>query len=228
MADKDEVEGASSRGSGDQETCWDREYSCPHPMWKGPPKDDLGLELAGVVLELGCGNGKTAAVLVRTASSVVALDFSRVGLRSCRLAVPSPGLELVRGDLRSLPFADRTFDHVVASHVLGHLLQDERRRAMDEIIRVLVPGGTLVLRAFSVKDMRCGQGQEIEAGTFRRGTGIRNHFFSGEELRVLTVGLEEVTLEESVSSKRYGGREMTRAEWSGIFRVIRDGPQSKP
>lgn len=203
-----------------QRASWDREYSAPHPMWKGPPHEDPGLELEGKVLELGCGNGKTASVLVRKAAAVVALDFSMNGLAACRSAVRSPKLELVRGDLLSLPLADRSFDNVVASHVLGHLLEDERSEAMREIVRVLVPGGTLTLRAFSVRDMRCGQGREIEAGTFQRGTGIRNHFFERDELLDLASDLEEISLEEITSRKRYSGMEMIRAEWSGAFRSM--------
>lgn len=206
------------RDGNEQRASWDREYSSPHPVWKGPPVE-LGMELGGRVLELGCGNGKTASVLVRTAAGVVALDFSRKGLEACRNAVTSSNLEVVRGDLRSLPFADRSFDGVVASHVLGHLLEAEREEAVGEILRVLAPGGALVLRVFSVRDMRCGQGREVEKGTFQRGTGIRNHFFDGEEMLSLTSRLQEVSLEESISRKRYGGEEHVRAEWVGIYRA---------
>ena len=178
------------------------------------------LPLAGArVLELGCGNGKTAASLVRDASLVAALDFSRKGLEACRATVRSPKLDVVLGDVCCLPLADRSFDHVVASHVLGHLLEDERTEALKEIARVLVPGGTLLLRAFSVRDMRFGQGQEVEGNTFQRGTGIRNHFFEGDEIRRMTSGFEEIALEEIISRKRYDGAEKTRAEWAGTFRA---------
>lgn len=202
----------------EQIASWDREYSGSHPMWKGPPCTDPGL--GGRVLELGCGNGKTASALVRGAELVVALDFSLKGLEACRRATPSPKLEVVRGDACGLPFPDRCFDHVVASHVLGHLLEDERTIAMREITRVLVPAGTLVLRVFSVGDMRRGQGREVERETFQRGTGIRNHYFDREELRMLASRLEEVSLEEIISMKRYGGNERTRAEWTGVFRKV--------
>jgi SAM-dependent methyltransferase len=206
-------------GSEEQRVSWDREYSAPHPMWKGPPSADVGAEMRGRVLELGCGNGKTASALVRVADEVVALDFSRSGLEACRLLVPSPRLSLVRGDARFLPFSDGSFDHVVASHVLGHLLEVERRAAMSEIVRVLASGGTLSLRVFSVRDMRCGKGLEVERGTFRKGTGIRNHFFDADEVRSLASGLVELSLEERTSRKRYEGEERTRAEWVGRYKA---------
>lgn len=181
-----------------------------------------GMRLGGKVLELGCGNGKTASALVRSADEVVAIDFSRRGLEACRRLIPSPGLILVRGDLRSLPFADGSFDNVVASHVLGHLMEGERGKAMAEVRRVLRPGGTLLLKVLSVRDMRCGAGQEVEKRTFQRGTGIRNHFFCEMELRSLTSGLEELSLDEIVRPKRYAGEEHARAEWVGVYMVPSD------
>jgi arsenite methyltransferase len=50
------------------------------------------------------------------------------------------------GDMRALPFADAGFD-VVLSHWVVHNLPDQadRARALDEMLRVLRPGGTLVL-----------------------------------------------------------------------------------
>lgn len=207
-----------SRPGDEQRAYWDREYSGPHPKWKGPPRDGPSLDLGGRVLELGCGNGKTAAALAQRGAEVVAVDFSVSGLRACRRSIGDERLDVVLADVRLLPFSDRAFDAVVASHVLGHLLQDGREEAMREARRVLRPGGTLAFRAFSVRDMRFGQGVEEEEGTYRRGTGIRTHFFDQEEVRSLASGLEELSLAEIVSRKRYGGVERTRAEWSGTFR----------
>lgn len=201
-----------------QRQAWDEHYSRPDPLWKGLPTalNDIP---AGRVLELGCGNGKTAQALVRLTPQVVGLDFSRSGLLACRAAVPSPNLNLVEGDLRSLPFADRSFDHVVAIHVLGHLLQKDRGTAMHEISRVLVPGGGLSLRAFSRKDMRSGQGREVEPGTFVRGNGIPTHFFVRQELEALTMDLVPLSLEERIIEKRYHGLLHHRAEWEGSFQL---------
>jgi SAM-dependent methyltransferase len=203
----------------DQRRSWDRQYSGTAPLWKGPANYSFLPAGYARVLELGCGNGKTAAALVRISPEVVAMDFSRPALEDCRCAVGSNDLHLVRGDLRGLPFADQTFDLVVAFHVLGHLLEDERKNAAEEARRVLRPGGSLALRAFSVRDMRSGLGREVEPGTFVRGTDIRTHFFTRDEIRGLMVGLTELSLEEIVVPKRYDGVERSRAEWVGLFAV---------
>jgi len=167
------------------------------------------------VLELGCGNGKTLAALARSAETV-GLDIARNALRAC-----SPGPALVQGDATRLPFADRSFDAVVAFHVLGHLAERERTEAVSEALRVLRPGGRLVVREFSVRDMRCGRGAEVEPMTFLRGTGIATHYFTAAELRALLGELEEEVLREEVTAKRYGPGTQ-RAELVGAFRR-RDG-----
>jgi SAM-dependent methyltransferase len=203
----------------DQCRSWDRLYSGPAPLWKGPINEGFFPSGSARVLELGCGNGKTAATLVRTSQEVVGLDFSRPALEVCRREVSAKDLHLVRGDLRGLPFADRTFDLVVAFHVLGHLWQEERKDAIVEARRVLRPGGSLALRAFSVRDMRYGLGREVEPGTFLRGTDIRTHFFTRHEIDDLMIDLTTLSLDEILVPKRYGGVERSRVEWAGLFTV---------
>ena len=56
-------------------------------------------------------------------------------------------IRVIDGDARQLPFADESFDTVVSSMVL-HNIRDEvgRRQAVEEIARVLKPGGRLVIQ----------------------------------------------------------------------------------
>ncbi len=169
------------------------------------------------VLELGCGNGKTAAALVRSGEEIVAVDYSRKGLEACRRGLTYNNLLLVEADVRNLPFTDATFDQVVAFHVLGHLLKDERRGAVEGIIRVLRPGGGLLIKVFSSNDMRCGSGERTEPGTYVKGTGISCHYFDAAELTDLFQDLHTVVQEEVRVEKRYDGENRVRAEWVGAY-----------
>lgn len=81
----------------------------------------------GLTLDLGAQNGPYAASFPRR----IALDLH-----------PAAHLHL-RGDAHTLPFADDSFDTVLCTEVLEHLV--EPQRAIDEIFRVLKPGGTLLL-----------------------------------------------------------------------------------
>lgn len=92
------------------------------------------------VLDLGAGSGiaaHAAAAAVGVEGRVVALDPSVALVARAR----APRVRAVVGAAPGLPFADRTFDVVVASLVLGHF--DDYRPALTDLARVLRPGGRL-------------------------------------------------------------------------------------
>jgi SAM-dependent methyltransferase len=90
------------------------------------------------ILDVGCGTGATTAALLRF-GEVSGLDMGLAGLRHAR----TRGLPVACGSAESLPAGDASFDVVVALDVLEHL--DDDRRALGEILRVLRPGGILLV-----------------------------------------------------------------------------------
>jgi SAM-dependent methyltransferase len=104
----------------------------------------LGDDLRGLrVLDVAGGDGYWAAQARRRGAWAVALDLDGGKLnRGAQLTDP-PGL--VRGDALRLPFADGTFDRVMSICAIEHF--DDGALALDEIARVLKPGGELVMSA---------------------------------------------------------------------------------
>lgn len=102
-------------------------------------------DLAGNVLELGCGPGRLTGHLLEVASDVEVLDVSQTMLDACLRTYPSVHGAL--GDIRDLRgYADRAYGAVVAGYGVIDVLGDgERRASLAEIRRMLVPGGLLVL-----------------------------------------------------------------------------------
>ncbi len=93
----------------------------------------------GAVLDLAAGWGEFASA-VRARRRVA---FDR---RPDLAAVVPAGVEAVVGDAVDLAaFTDSTFDAVMASNLLEHLTHDEVDRCLDEVRRVLRPGGHLLL-----------------------------------------------------------------------------------
>ncbi|HET9233388.1 MAG TPA: class I SAM-dependent methyltransferase [Candidatus Eisenbacteria bacterium] len=90
------------------------------------------------VLEIGPGEGWLTRILNESGHRVVALDLARGWL--ARLDAPAGK---VAGEMTALPFADRTFDAVVAAEVIEHI--PDLERALAEAARILRPGGTLVV-----------------------------------------------------------------------------------
>ena len=103
------------------------------------------------VLDMGCGGGRHAYALYRQGAHVVALDRDAGELRdvagmfaALRPEVPAAATaHALRGDAYALPFADASFDRVIAAEILEHLPADER--AIAELTRVLKPGGLLAV-----------------------------------------------------------------------------------
>lgn len=93
------------------------------------------------ILDAGCGTGGTLSWLSEY-GRVVGLDFSAHALRYTRMR----GHErVVQASVTGIPFAAGTFDLVVSLDVLYFMhVQDEL--ALKEFVRVLVPGGRVLLR----------------------------------------------------------------------------------
>lgn len=92
-------------------------------------------------LDLGCGEGRVARDLTERGHSVTAVDSAPSMLAAAREADPSG--EYVLADAASLPFADGTFDLVVAYNSLMDV--DDMPGAVRESARVLEPGGRLTI-----------------------------------------------------------------------------------
>ena len=104
----------------------------------------LGQDLRGMrVLDVAGGDGYWAAQAHKRGARAVALDISAAKLRRGRQLTAPPAL--VRGDALELPFADASFDRVMSICAIEHFA--DGARALDEMARVLVPGGELVMSA---------------------------------------------------------------------------------
>ncbi len=104
-------------------------------------------ELPGAVhrvLDLGSGDGRLLAMVLRARSNArgVALDFSLLMLDQLRARFASTSsVDVVNHNLESpLPFLG-TFDVVVSSFAIHHLVHDRKRQLYEEIWSLLEPGG---------------------------------------------------------------------------------------
>jgi SAM-dependent methyltransferase len=113
----------------------------------------LGIGPSTSVIDVGCGAGRHAFEAYRRGADVVAFDRAESELRSVDTilramaetgeAPADASAKVVLGDALSLPYADETFDCVIASEILEHVPQDDA--AIAELVRVLRVGGTLAV-----------------------------------------------------------------------------------
>lgn len=97
-----------------------------------------------VHLDLGCGYGRTLIPCARHGTKIsVGIDISSVMLdRAVELCNQEKvSCVLLNGDITDLPFEDSSFDIVYSSSVMLHLDKDSTKRAIEEVKRILKPGG---------------------------------------------------------------------------------------
>ena len=114
-----------------------------------------GCDEGGVGLDLGCGNARHAAPLARVVDRVIGLDLSRALLAEARANTDDGEVDLLQGDARSIPIADDAVDVAVYVATVHHLrTREERVRSLDELARILAPGGRALVSAWSVEHDR--------------------------------------------------------------------------
>ncbi|MFN2526258.1 MAG: class I SAM-dependent methyltransferase [Actinomycetota bacterium] len=110
------------------------------------------LKRGDLVLDLGCGSGRHSFAALKAGAQVVSVDLDGALLRG--VAQMSAGLQAsheigaglnaaAQADALHLPFANATFDCVIAAEVLEHIGGD--RQAMREIARVVKPSGRVAV-----------------------------------------------------------------------------------
>lgn len=114
----------------------------------------------GPILDLGSGPSTNRALIAKFGRTIVALDSDFDSVKVCA----DEGYLPTMGSANSLPFSSDSFAVVVALDVLEHLQDDAS--ALEEIHRVLMPGGTLLVTV-PAYDVLWGWQDDV-SGHFRR------------------------------------------------------------
>lgn len=143
------------------------------------------------VLDVGYGSGTSFLELGARFEEVHGLDTHDYG-PSIASVFAREGLEvrLERGSILEAPYSDSTFDAVLATSVLEHLMPEDQPATMRQLHRVLRPGGALVVGVPGLNAM-------MTLGFWLMGCDIRAHHFSSPEV-VLAAAAERFDLERVV------------------------------
>jgi ubiquinone/menaquinone biosynthesis C-methylase UbiE len=195
-----------------------------HRIWKRE-LDRLGLMGNEQLLDLGCGRG---AVLIEAArrlpqgravgADLWTKDQSGNGadatLANAAAAGVADRVEVHTADMTSLPFADGSFDVVTSALAIHNIAaQEDRYRAVDEALRVLRPGGQLLIADISFQARRYAS--HIGHGTLR-GLGI-GYWYGGPWF--------SVTMLHAVKGR---GRPATTPAWRRRQRSAQGAPDTSP
>lgn len=119
-------------------------------------------------LDLGFGVGRHAILSAQHGMTVYGLDAATNGLAYANGWAAQEGLSLnlMTGDMTTLPYADHFFDLILTWNVIYHGTLDLIEQTVREIERCLRPGGHLICTLISHSHKRYGKGHAIEPNTF--------------------------------------------------------------
>jgi ubiquinone/menaquinone biosynthesis C-methylase UbiE len=191
----------------------------------------------GSVLEIGVGTGRIAMPLLAHGINVSGVDISplmvaRLQEKYAAQRQAEPGrdwgtLAVMMADMSALPFADASFDASVAVHVF-HLVP-EWRQALDEALRVVRPGGALLIG----QDVREGMKHRIQdkwqeiitaLGYVPRRVGAQDSAAVRAELQARGLPVEVFTVATWTmqDAPRAALESVVRREWSKTWAVPDD------
>ena len=142
------------------------------------------------ILDLGCGAGRHSLLANDLGHRVTSFDLSVNGLRTTAERLDDRGISplLAAGRFTHLPFADGSFDGVVAYGVLYYGARADFAAGVDEIRRILAPGGWAQLVMRTTDDHRHGLGAPVEPHTYVLETdetnegGMTMHFLTRDDI----------------------------------------------
>jgi ubiquinone/menaquinone biosynthesis C-methylase UbiE len=96
-------------------------------------------------LDVGCGTGRGVSFLTQQGYDIVGLDYTMNMLKVCQGKLDcAESAKLVQGDAGILPFPDNCFDCIISLNFLHLFSSENQKKFIDEMARVLKPGGTLI------------------------------------------------------------------------------------
>jgi SAM-dependent methyltransferase len=157
--------------SGAPQDAWLHKYKSLFDKYKNP-----------VLLDLGCGNGSNLPFLIKTNSTIFALDYSEEAIAQVKMHY---SVNSIVGDIRDpLPYEAEQFDFIISDLSLHYFSEKDTFRILSEIHRVLKQNGIMLVRLNSIKDKNHGaqQGKEIEKYYYEH-NGLKKRFFTEETIR---------------------------------------------
>jgi SAM-dependent methyltransferase len=182
---------------------------------------DLDLQrLEGAIgVDAGCGKGRYTRFLAEHLGALVALDGSDAVAAASKNLEEVANTVVIRSDLRRAPFADGHFGFVASLGVLHHL--DDPRAGFDRLVRLLAPGGSLLLYLYSRPEQLGPRRLGLAAAAALRRVTVKLPF---DVLRVLSVPIAALLYGTVVLGGRVGDQRHVEALAALPMATYRDKP----
>lgn len=147
--------------------------------------DESNLEKT--VLDCGAGgNFPPLAIFLEHGYKTYGIEISDSQIEKAKKFSEQCGLELniSKGDMRELPFADESISFIYSYNSIFHMTKKDIAKSINEIKRVLKPEGISCLNFLSVSDECYGEGKELGENEFlqvERGENVIHTYYNIDE-----------------------------------------------
>jgi SAM-dependent methyltransferase len=176
-------------------------------IWPGVKQFLDALPSNSRVLDIGCGNGKN--MNYRTDLNMFGVEHSPALTDICI----KQDLRVIRGDAREIPFKSEAFDAIIMIAVIHHIDPIEHYKVLNEIERLLKPGGKCLITNWAV---------EQPEGSRRQFTkGFNKVTWKNKEETPLSYWVMDKELAEEFIQNIPSGLKCMNLEWdSGNWNVL--------
>jgi ubiquinone/menaquinone biosynthesis C-methylase UbiE/DNA-binding transcriptional ArsR family regulator len=197
---------------------WDelRAMHVPEERVEAAIRKTIGASPIDALVDLGTGTGRMLELLAPFAARAVGIDQSPQMLALARVRIERAGLrhvQLRQGDIYAVPVKGDVYDLAVMHQVLHYL--DDPMRAIREAVRILRPGGRLLIVDFAPHD----------AEALRSAHAHRRLGFAPEEIAGFLAGARlDLILAGNLVPKSGEAGKLTVSLWLGRDRRVIANP----
>lgn len=192
-----------------------------HPVYKQVPLYRFldfclqkGAPETKTILDCGAGGSMPPLGLFKSHGfNTTGIELDTKAIHEADLFSKEHGIDLniQEGDMTALPFADDTFDFVYSYNSIFHMKKVEIAKSIQELKRVLKPGGLMFVNFLSVDDFRCGEGPDLGNHQYEQmdDEPVIHSYFAHEEGDIYFTEMETLIKEQRIIHRIYEG-EMIR------------------
>lgn len=150
------------------------------------------------VVDIGCGSGRHSLMMLNEGLSVVGIDSSETSINIARKITTSYSQEriqfVVKDIAQGLPFKDASIDAVVCWGVLHYLTSSQAMMVLDNVKRILKPGGKFALTLRSTEDSECKRlvSKDFQKSKAYESDGLEFIYYTLEQMKELLSDFDDL------------------------------------
>jgi len=172
--------------------------------------NDSSLEKS--VLDCGAGGANPPlTIFSEHGYKTYGIEISDSQIEKAKLFSKKLGIELniSKGDMRNLPFEDESISHIYSYNSIFHMKKSDIKAAMDEVKRIMKPGGMCCVNFLSLNDEWFGNGKRLGENEFvqiERGEEVIHSYFDINEAESYFEGMKILFKENRIIEREYEGQ----------------------